>query len=152
MEPLRIGILGASRIAPNALFAPAALTGDHLVAVAARDQAKAEAYAAEHSIARVLSDYRAVIDDPEVEVIYNPLANGLHGPWNIEAMRAGKHVLSEKPSASTAAEAQRVLDVQRDTGVNLHGGLPLPLPPRDGSHGGARHLGRDWRPSPTSIS
>lgn len=117
MEPLRIGILGASRIAPNALFAPAASTGDHLVAVAARDQAKAEAYASEHGIARVLSDYRAVIDDPEVEVIYNPLANGLHGPWNIEAMRAGKHVLSEKPSASTAAEAQRVLDIQRDTGV-----------------------------------
>ena len=117
MEPLRIGILGASRIAPNALFAPASFTGDSLVAVAARDMAKAETYAATHGIARVLQDYRAVIDDPEVEVIYNPLANGLHAPWNIEAMKAGKHVLSEKPSASTAAEAQRVRDVQADTGA-----------------------------------
>jgi predicted dehydrogenase len=117
MEPLRIGILGASRIAPNALFAPASFTGDHLVAVASRDMAKAETYAATHGISRVLQDYRAVIDDPELEVIYNPLANGLHAPWNIEAMKAGKHVLSEKPSASTAAEAQRVRDVQADTGA-----------------------------------
>ena len=117
MEPLRIGILGASRIAPEALFAPASHTGDRLVAVAARDRSKAEAYAAEHAIERVLDDYRAVIDDPEVEVIYNPLANGLHAPWNIEALRAGKHVLSEKPSASTAAEAQRVQEVQRQSGA-----------------------------------
>jgi predicted dehydrogenase len=117
MDPLRIGILGASRIAPNALFAPASHTGDHLVAVAARDTAKAEAYAATHGISRVLENYQSVIDDPEVEVIYNPLANGLHAPWNIEAMTAGKHVLSEKPSASTAAEAQRVRDVQADSGA-----------------------------------
>lgn len=117
MEPLRIGILGASRIAPNALVLPAQHTGDSLVAVAARDRGRAEAYAAEHGIARVLEDYRAVIDDPEVEVVYNPLANGLHAPWNIEAMTAGKHVLSEKPSASTASEAQKVREVQADSGV-----------------------------------
>ncbi len=117
MDPLRLGILGASRIGPTALFTPAAITGDRLVAVAARDRGRADAYATEHAIERVLSDYRAIIDDPEVEVVYNPLANGLHAPWNIEAMKAGKHVLSEKPSASTAAEAQTVLDVQRTTGV-----------------------------------
>ena len=117
MEPLRIGVLGASRIAPLALFDPARHTGDQLVAVAARDRARAEAYAAEHGIARVLDDYHAVINDPEVEAVYNPLANGLHGPWNIEAMRAGKHVLSEKPSASSVAEARRVLDVQAEMGV-----------------------------------
>ena len=117
MEPLRIGILGASRIAPNALFDPARHTGDQLVALAARDRSRAEKYAAEHGIGRVVDDYRSLITDPEVEVIYNPLANGLHGPWNIEAMKAGKHVLSEKPSASTADEARRVLDVQAETGV-----------------------------------
>ena len=116
MEPLRIGILGASRIAPNALFAPAAHTGDHLTAVAARDLSRAESYAVEHGIERVLEDYQSVIDDTGVEVIYNPLANGLHGPWNVEAMKAGKHVLSEKPSASTAAEARKVRDVQVETG------------------------------------
>ena len=117
MEPLRIGILGASRIAPNALFDPARHTGDQLVAMAARDRSRAEKYAAEHEIGRVVDDYRSLITDSEVEVIYNPLANGLHGPWNIEAMKAGKHVLSEKPSASTADEARRVLYVQAETGV-----------------------------------
>jgi predicted dehydrogenase len=117
MEPLRIGILGASRIAPNALFDPARRTGDQLVAVAARDRSRADQYASEHDIARVVDDYRSLITDPEVEVVYNPLANGLHGPWNVEAMEAGKHVLSEKPSASTADEARRVLDVQAETNV-----------------------------------
>jgi len=117
MEPLRIGILGASRIAPDALFAPAAATGDTLVAVAARDRAKADRYASEHAISRVLDDYQTLIHDPEVEVVYNALPNGLHGPWNIEALKAGKHVLSEKPSASTAAEAQKVRAVQATTGA-----------------------------------
>lgn len=117
MTPLRIGILGASRIAPDALFAPAAITGDRLVAVGARNKDAAQAYAALHGIERVVADYRAVIDDPEVDVIYNALPNGLHAPWNIEAMKAGKHVLTEKPSASTAAEAESVRGLQRDTGV-----------------------------------
>jgi predicted dehydrogenase len=117
MEPLRIGTLGASRIAPEALFIPASITGDRLVAVAARDKTKATPYAAEHGIERVLEDYRGVIEDPDVEVIYNPLANGLHAPWNSEAMKAGKHVLSEKPSASTAAEAARLLELQQETGM-----------------------------------
>lgn len=119
MEPLRFGILGASRIGPEALFFPSTLTGDRLVAVAARNRNTAESYAIDHGIERVVQDYRALIDDPEVEVIYNALPNGLHGPWNIEAMKAGKHVLSEKPSASTAVEARRVLEVQREEGVSF---------------------------------
>lgn len=117
MEPLRFGILGASRIAPDALFTPAAATGDRLVAVGARNKDAAQSYATVHGIERVVQDYRAVINDPEVDVIYNALPNGLHAPWNMEAMKVGKHVLTEKPAASTAAEAMRVLGVQRETGV-----------------------------------
>jgi predicted dehydrogenase len=119
MDPLRIGILGASRIAPEGIIQPASVTGDRLVAIAARDAGRAEAFAAEHTIERVLSDYRAVIEDPEVEVLYNPLPNGLHGPWNTVAMNAGKHVLSEKPSASNAAEARSVRATQKATGVSF---------------------------------
>ena len=81
-EPLRIGVLGAARIAGLAIVGPARTTGDRLVAVAARDRGRAEAFAASHGVERVLDGYAEVVADPEVEVVYNPLANGLHGPWN----------------------------------------------------------------------
>ena len=117
MESLRIGILGAARIADRAIVAPARLTGARLVAVAARDTGRAEAFAAEHQVERVHASYQDVLDDPEIEAIYNPLANGLHGPWNLRAIAAGKHVLTEKPSASNAAEALQVRDAVQQSGV-----------------------------------
>jgi predicted dehydrogenase len=76
-------------------------------------------FAEENNIERVLDSYQAVIDDPEVEAIYNPLPNGLHGPWNLRAIAAGKHVLSEKPSASNAAEARMVRDAANAAGVKF---------------------------------
>ncbi|MFF5979760.1 Gfo/Idh/MocA family protein [Streptomyces olindensis] len=107
-EPLRIGVLGAARITERSLIDPARATGHRLVAVAARDRARAEAFAAEHGVERVAGSYAELVADPEVDVVYNPLANGLHGPWNLAALAAGKHVLSEKPSASNAEEAKEV--------------------------------------------
>ncbi|MGW5133830.1 Gfo/Idh/MocA family protein [Streptomyces sp. NPDC004135] len=107
-EPLRIGVLGAARITERSLIAPARATGHRLVAVAARDRARAEAFAAAHGVERVVSSYAELVADPEIDVVYNPLANGLHGPWNLAALAAGKHVLSEKPSASNAEEAAEV--------------------------------------------
>jgi predicted dehydrogenase len=117
MEPLRIGILGAARISGRAIVEPAKLTGARLVAVAARDAGRAETFAAEHGIERVHASYQDLLDDPEVEAVYNPLANGLHGPWNLKALAAGKHVLTEKPSASNAAEAAQVRDAVRSSGL-----------------------------------
>ncbi|MEV5966619.1 Gfo/Idh/MocA family oxidoreductase [Kribbella sp. NPDC051952] len=117
MEPLRIGILGAARIADRAIVAPAQLTGARLVAIAARDSERAEAFAAEHQVERVHASYQDVLDDPEIEAIYNPLPNGLHGPWNLRAIAAGKHVLTEKPSASNAAEATQVRDAVQKSGL-----------------------------------
>ena len=102
-----------------AVIQPSRITGDRLVAVAARDRARADEYAARHGIERVLADYQAVIDDPEVDVVYNPLANGHHGPWNLRAIAAGKHVLSEKPYASNAAEARVVRDAAAAAGVHV---------------------------------
>ncbi|WP_128437043.1 Gfo/Idh/MocA family protein [Streptomyces cyaneus] len=107
-EPLRIGVLGAARITELSLVGPARTTGHRLVAVAARDRSRAEAFADEHDVERVVDSYTDLLADPEVEVVYNPLANGLHGPWNLAALAAGKHVLSEKPSASNAEEAAEV--------------------------------------------
>ncbi|MFE7171736.1 Gfo/Idh/MocA family protein [Streptomyces sp. NPDC057616] len=115
--PLRIGVLGAARITERALLDPARTGGHRLVAVAARDRSRAEAFAAEHGIERVLDSYAQLLADPEVEVVYNPLANGLHGPWNLAALAAGKHVLSEKPSASNAEEAAEVREAAAKAGT-----------------------------------
>ncbi|WP_329544520.1 Gfo/Idh/MocA family oxidoreductase [Streptomyces sp. NBC_01356] len=116
-EPLRIGVLGAARITENSLIGPARSTGHRVVAVAARDRSRAQAYAAAHGIERVADSYAELLADPEVEVVYNPLANGLHGPWNLAALAAGKHVLSEKPSASNAEEAAEVREAAAKAGT-----------------------------------
>ncbi len=119
MEPLRIGVLGAARISENAIIRPAHETGNRLVAVAARDPQRAADFAEKHGIERVVADYQAVIDDPEVEVVYNPLTNAQHGPWNLRAVEAGKHVLTEKPFASNADEARIVRDAGKAAGVHV---------------------------------
>ncbi|MGN9758392.1 Gfo/Idh/MocA family protein [Streptomyces sp. SD31] len=116
-EPLRIGVLGAARITELSLVGPARTTGHRLVAVAARDRSRAEAFADEHDVERVVDSYADLLADPEVEVVYNPLANGLHGPWNLAALAAGKHVLTEKPSASNAEEAAEVREAAAKAGT-----------------------------------
>jgi predicted dehydrogenase len=113
MAPLKIGILGAARIADDGIVDPSRLLGHRLVAVAARDRSRAEAFAAQRGVERVHQTYADVIDDPEVEVVYNALVNSLHAKWNQYALKAGKHVLSEKPFASNATEALLVRDVAR---------------------------------------
>src|SRR3954454_2441682 len=118
-EPLRIGVLGAARISDVSLLGPAAELGVRLVAVATRDRGRSEAYADEHGIERVHDSYAQVIADPEVEAIYNPLPNSAHAPWNLAAIAAGKHVLTEKPAASNAAEARRVHDAASGTGLTV---------------------------------
>jgi predicted dehydrogenase len=122
-EPLRIGVLGAARIAERGIVVPARATGARLVAIAARDRVRAEEYARAHGIERVLPSYADVLADPEVEAVYDPLPNALHGPWNRAAIAAGKHVLSEKPFASNAAEAAEVRDAARRAGVTVMEGF-----------------------------
>jgi len=112
-EPLRIGILDAARIAELSIVTPAAATGHRLVAVAARDDGRARSFADTHGVERIHETYDALLADTEVEAVYNPLANGLHGPWNLRAIRAGKHVLSEKPFAANAGEAREVAAPRR---------------------------------------
>lgn len=115
--PLRIGILGAARIAPMALIKPAKQNSAVVVAaVAARDEARAATFAADHGIARVHRSYRDLVADPEIDAVYNPLPNGLHGRWTRAALDAGKHVLCEKPFTANAAEAREIasLAIQSD--------------------------------------
>ncbi|HEX3333814.1 MAG TPA: Gfo/Idh/MocA family oxidoreductase, partial [Acidimicrobiales bacterium] len=108
---LRVGILGAARIAPTALVKPARRTGRvQVTAVAARDPQRAEQFAHKNGIPRVLATYADLVNDPELDAVYNPLPNGLHGHWTIAAIKAGKHVLCEKPFTANANEARAVAE------------------------------------------
>jgi predicted dehydrogenase len=116
MERIRVGTLGAARIAPAAIVRPARQVPEvEVVAVAARDRDRAEKFAAKHGIPRVFDDYESVIADPEIDAIYNPLPNALHAEWTERAIAAGKHVLCEKPFTANAAEAQRIADMAAQT-------------------------------------
>ncbi|MFN8495131.1 MAG: Gfo/Idh/MocA family oxidoreductase [Caldilineaceae bacterium] len=114
---LRIGLLGAARIAPVALIQPAQLVPDvQIAALAARDQARAEAFAAQYHIPQIHNSYAALLDDPTIDAIYNPLPNSFHYAWTVRALRAGKHVLCEKPIAANATEAAAMVKVAQETG------------------------------------
>ncbi len=115
--PLRIGILGAARIAPTALVRPAREVPDaEVVAVAARDPAKARRFASKHGIPRVFERYGDLLDSPDVDAVYNPLPNSLHCEWSIRALESGKHVVCEKPMASNAEEAVRMAGAAEKAG------------------------------------
>jgi len=113
----RIGVLGAARIAPTALIKPARnLPEVEVAAVAARDHERAAKFAAKHGIPTVYGSYDELIADDSLDAIYNPLPNGLHGRWTIAAVRAGRHVLCEKPFTANADEARAVAEVVRPSG------------------------------------
>jgi predicted dehydrogenase len=116
--PLRIGVLGAARIVPNALVKPARTNADvEVAAVAARDPDRAEEYAGKHGIATVHPTYDALLADDTLDAVYIPLPNGLHGRWTLAALAAGKHVLCEKPFTANADEAQIVADAAAASGL-----------------------------------
>jgi predicted dehydrogenase len=117
-SPIRIGVLGAAAIVPAALTNPAhSVPEGQVVAIAARDPKRAEIFARKHKIPRVHQTYNDLLDDPEIDAIYNPLPNSLHAEWTIQALKAGKHVLCEKPFASNAQEAEEMAGVARETGL-----------------------------------
>jgi predicted dehydrogenase len=118
MDRLRVGTLGAARITPAALIKPARQVPEVAVtAVAARDPARARQFAGRHGIATVHDSYQALIDDPDVDAVYNPLPNSLHAPWTLRAIAAGKHVLCEKPFTANEAEAAEVAAAAASAGL-----------------------------------
>ncbi len=118
MDRVRIGVLGAARITPAALIRPARRVPEvSVTAVAARDPERARRFAAKHRIRRVHESYEALLADPAIDAVYNPLPNALHAHWTLRAIEAGKHVLCEKPLTANAAEAAEVAAAAKASGL-----------------------------------
>jgi xylose dehydrogenase (NAD/NADP) len=104
--PVNWGILSTARI--NGLFLAGARQSPdvEIVAVASRDASRAESYARGQGIGRAHGSYEALLDDPEVEVVYIPLPNSMHVEWTVRALEAGKHVLCEKPLSRRSEDSR----------------------------------------------
>ena len=116
---VRWGILSTARINLPIIAGARASDRVDLVAVASRDQARADAYAREHEIERAYGSYDALLADPDVEAVYISLPNSLHVEWAIRALEAGKHVLCEKPFDHRPGAVERAFDVAERAGLVL---------------------------------
>ena len=117
---IRWGVLGAAKIAREKVI-PAMQRCElgEIAAIASRDAAKAQDTAAKLGIAKAYGSYEAMLADPAIDAVYNPLPNHLHVPWSIRAAEAGKHVLCEKPIALNVAETRDLIAARDRTGVKI---------------------------------
>jgi predicted dehydrogenase len=117
---VRWGVLSTAKIGIDKVIpATAAAERCEVVAIASRDLERARAAASELGIARAFGSYEDLLADPDVDAVYNPLPNHLHAEWTIAAARSGKHVLCEKPLATTSADAERMIQACEAEGVLL---------------------------------
>lgn len=116
---LNWGLLSTAKI-NRALIKPLnASKRTRLLAIASRSQSSADAYAREWKIPRAYGSYEALLADSDIDVVYNPLPNHLHAEWTIKALRAGKHVLCEKPLALSLSEVDAMAAAVNETGKVL---------------------------------
>lgn len=118
-EKIRWGLLSTARINEAVIEPIRQAERSELVAVASRDLATAQTYAQEKGIPKAHGSYEALLADPDVDVIYNPLPNTLHCEWTVKAAEAGKHVLCEKPIVTTLAELDQVEAAAAAHGVTI---------------------------------
>jgi xylose dehydrogenase (NAD/NADP) len=117
MDAVRLGLLSTAAINAQILGGARETDRVNVVAVASRDGAQAQAYAAEHAIGRSHGSYEALLADDDVEAVYIGLPNGLHHEWTLRALEAGKHVLVEKPYTRRPAEADAAFAAAEDAGL-----------------------------------
>ena len=106
--PLRIGILGAASIAREFVLGARPSRAVLVTAIASRTLDKATRFAQEMGIPRAYGSYAELLADPAIDAVYIPLPNALHAEWSMAAARAGKHVLCEKPLATSVEDAHRI--------------------------------------------
>ena len=113
-------IVGLGRIATTEIAPGIARSGNgRLAAVVSRDQAKAEQFALDHGARRAFDDFHAMLRDPEVDAVYIATPNALHADQVVAAAAAGKHVLCDKPLATSVEDAQRAVAACEAAGVRL---------------------------------
>ena len=117
--PMRLGLLSTARINDAILAAAAESDRVDVVAVASRDEERARLYADEHGIARAHGSYEALLGDSEIDAIYVSLPNALHHEWTMSSLRAGKHVLCEKPYSRDPADVEQAFATARSAGLVL---------------------------------
>lgn len=110
---MRWGIISTGLIANMFAGALRPSESEQVIAIASRDYGRAAAMAKEYGVARAYGDYAELLDDPEVEAVYIGLPNSLHAEWAIEAAKAGKHILCEKPLGISRAEAEDMFHAAR---------------------------------------
>jgi predicted dehydrogenase len=91
--------------------------GGHVAALATSDAAKADAFRVFAPAFRAHDSFEALLADPEIDAVYIPLPNGLHVEWSLKAMKAGKHVLCEKPMAMRAGDYDQLVAARDAAGV-----------------------------------
>jgi predicted dehydrogenase len=113
MKRVKWGIISTAKIGVEKVI-PGMMKSENVevVAISSRSIETAQLFADKLGIQKAYGSYEALLQDPEVEAIYNPLPNHLHVPWTIKALQAGKHVLCEKPVALNAAEASLLLEAK----------------------------------------
>ncbi|MHB1035484.1 MAG: Gfo/Idh/MocA family protein [Pirellulales bacterium] len=116
---LNWGILGTGNITRQFAEGVVECRRGRVAAVGSRSPERARAFADQHNVPAAHGDYQALLADRDVEVVYNALPNSLHHEWTIKALRAGKHVLCEKPFASNLAESEEMFDVAGKAGLVL---------------------------------
>ncbi len=114
------GVLGTANIAKGCTI-PGMLAADNceLYAIAGRDENKAKRFQDEFGFEKVYVGYDKLLEDPDVQAVYIPLPNHLHKEWVIKALKAGKHVLCEKPLALNAADAEEMYETAKENNVHL---------------------------------
>ena len=128
--PLRIGILSTANIGRHFAHAVKESTVVDVAAVASRNLDAVQGFAERNAIPRALGSYEALLADPGIEAIYNPLPNTMHAEWSIRALEAGKHVLCEKPIAVTAEDARAMFAAAKRTRLHLVEAFPYRAQPQ----------------------
>src|SRR5688572_14173253 len=117
MKRIGMGLVGAGFVGPHHIDAVRRLGYVDIVAVAGSNDASGAAKAEALGARRGYGSYQALIDDPEVQVVHNATPNHLHYEVTSAALKQGKHVVSDKPLAMTAAESKRLVDEAKQAGV-----------------------------------